>query len=153
MFSEIDVICSVKSALRREMNKLIGMTKNDDVINVDLATADEVEDYANGTGDDPTLEPMRPYLGQILVEWNTTLCELFTEHLAETEGWELTKYVRDVLETAFENRLATLQKVLRRLSGKTTAEIDNMKRIDGKRQRASSRRDKVRFHSTNRAQG
>ena len=135
------------------MNKLIGMTKNDDIINVDLATADEVEDYANGTGDGPTLEPMRPYLeGRILVEWNTTLCELFTEHLAETEGWELTDDVRDILETTFENRLSTLQKVFRRLSDKTTAEIDDMKRINGKRQRASSRRDKVGFRSMNKTQ-
>ena len=128
------------------MNKLLGITKNDDIININLGTADEVEDYANGTSDDPPLEPMHLYLeGQLLVEWNIKLCELFIEHLAEAEDWEVTDYCRDVLETAFKNRLSTLQKNFRRLENKTDAQIDEEKRTSGKRQRASSRRDKVGF--------
>ncbi len=89
------------------MNKLLAIDSNNGIIDIDLATADEVEDFANGTGDAPRLEPMCPYLeGQLLVEWNTTLCELFIKHLAKTEGWEITNHERDILETAFKNRLS-----------------------------------------------
>lgn len=126
------------------MNELLGISKNDDIISVDLATPDEVQDYENGDGNEPSLQPMRPYLeGKLLVEWNNRLCELFVEHLAKKERWELEKEVRDVLETAFENRLSTLQKNMRRLADKTEGQIKEMKRISGKKQRASSRRDKV----------
>ena len=133
------------------MNELLGMSKNDDIINIDLATREEVESYENGDTDEPPLQPMRPYLdGDVLVEWNNRLCELFVAHLAEKKGWELTDPIRDVLETAFENRLSTLRKVLRRLANKTQEEIDNMKRISGKQQRGSSRRDRVSHTFTDR---
>jgi hypothetical protein len=126
------------------MNELLGISKNDDIVSIDLATRDEVDSYENGDTDEPPLQPMRPYLeGKLLVEWNNKLCELFIEHLADKKGWELTDSVKDVLETAFENRLSTLQKLLRRLENKTQEEIDNMKRVSGKQQRASSRRDRV----------
>jgi hypothetical protein len=125
------------------MNKLLGISKNDDIVNIDLATFNEVLEYENGGGNEPSLKPMRPYLeGKLLVEWNNRLCELFIKHLAK-ERWDLTREVRDVLETAFENRLSTLQKNLRRLADKTEVQIKEMKRVSGKQQRASSRRDKV----------
>jgi hypothetical protein len=133
------------------MNELLDISKNDDIINIELATREEVDSYENGDEDEPTLQPMRPYLeGNLLVQWNNRLCELFIEHLADKKGWELTDSARNILETAFENRLSTLQKVLRRLENKTQEEIDDMKRISGKQQRASSRRDKVSCTSTTR---
>jgi hypothetical protein len=133
-----------KTAVRLEMNKCLGISKNEEIIDIELATLEEVESYAKDQQDEPSLKPMRPYLeGKLLVEWNNRLCELFVEHLAEMHDWELTDDVRDVLETAFENRLSTLQKDLRRLENKTQEEIEAMKHISGKQTRASSRRDKV----------
>jgi hypothetical protein len=144
------ILIVAKTAVRLEMNELLGISKNDEIVNIDLATHEEVDSYENGDQDEPPLQPMRPYLeGKLLVEWNNTLCRLFVEHLADKKGWELTKSVRDVLETAFENRLSTLRKLLRRLENKTQEEIDNMKRVSGKQQRASSRRDKVSCKLTN----
>jgi hypothetical protein len=133
------------------MNELLGISKNDDIINIDLATSEEVDNYENGYEDEPPLQPMCPYLkGNLLVEWNNRLCELFVEHLADKKGWELTDPATEVLETAFENRLSTLRKLLRRLENKTQEEIDNMKHVSGKQQRASSRRDRVSLTLTNR---
>jgi hypothetical protein len=126
------------------MNKLLGISKNDDIVKVNLATHDEVQEYETGNGDEPSLSPMRPYLeGKLLVEWNNRMCELFVEHLAKKEGWDLKEEVKRILETAFENRLSTLQKNFRRLRNKSEEQIEEMKQVDGKCQRASSRRDKV----------
>ena len=131
------------------MNKLLGISRNDDIVKIDLATYEQVESYETGNGDEPTLNPMRPYLnGKLLIEWNNKICELFVEHLAKEKEWRLTEFARDVLETAFENRLSTLQKNVRRLANKSQEQIEEMKRVNGNRQRASSRRDKVSISQT-----
>ena len=117
-----------KTALRLRMNKLLGISKNDDIVRIDLATHEEVQDYETGNGAEPSLDPMRPYLeGKLLVEWNNRLCEMFVEHLAEKEQWDLTEEVRCTLEMAFENRLSTLQKNFRRFAGKSEEQAGEMK--------------------------
>ena len=110
------------------MNNLLGISRND-IIKLNLATIDEVKNYENGRGPEPSLEPMRPYFdGKLLVEWNLKLCELFIPHFAEKRGCELTDYVWGTLEMAFERCLQ---------------QIEQMNRATRKQQRASTRRDKV----------
>lgn len=133
---------SKKTLVRQEMNKVLGIAQNNDIVNIQLATEDDVKDYGDGTGPAPSLQPMRPFLhGNTLVGWNSRLCDLFIKHVKRKA--EFQPIDRKTLEIVFENRLDTLKKNLRLLENKSEEEIVEMTKRTGKRQRATTRRDKV----------
>ena len=124
------------------MNKLMGgMKHNKDIINADLATEEEVEAFAEGQGDEPDLDPMRPYFGKVMLNaWNNALAEKFLEYLVETyELGDLTKKEATGIRSRFEARLLILRREWRSLTKKKPENIPAKK----KKTRTASRRDKV----------
>ncbi len=76
-----------KTSVRKSMNELLGIKKDDDIYHYESATAEEVNSYDAGTGDAPELQPMRLYLEtKQCVTWNDELCELFLDHYEQEFG-------------------------------------------------------------------
>jgi hypothetical protein len=98
-----------KTSVRKSMNELLGIKKDDDIYHYESATAEEVNSYDAGTGDAPELQPMRLYLEtKQCVTWNDELCELFLDHYEQEIDQQLTPNQRLEVEEFFENRLHQL---------------------------------------------
>jgi len=123
------------------MNQLMGgMKHNKDIINVDLATEEEVEAFAEGQGDEPDLDPMRPYFGKVMLNtWNNALAEKFLEYLVETyELGDLAKKEATGIRSRFKARLLILKREWQSLIKEKPRDI-----LAKKKARTNSRRDKV----------
>ena len=97
------------------MNRLLGIEHDRDVIHINTATAEEIEEFAEGTTTiAPNLEPMRPFLGNSKSnDWNDRLCELYTEHFEVENDFQLTPDERTRVEDMFLDRLQRLIKIWR----------------------------------------
>ena len=54
-------LTSLQTGVRRAMQELMGVEKDQDIIDRYYATTAEVDEYARGGENDPGLDPMRPY--------------------------------------------------------------------------------------------
>jgi hypothetical protein len=127
------------------MNGLMGMKKNDDIVDARLASIDEVEAYQDRTGPGPVItSTIRPYLDNVLAEWNTKLASKFVRYYAKHHNInQLSKKSELGIENAFLRRLETLRKEYNRLVDKTEEERQSMKNRAMQKQRPSSRRQTV----------
>lgn len=95
------------------MNRLLGIKHDKDVIYINTATEEEIEEFAEGTtAIAPNLEPMRPFLKNTKPnDWNDRLCELYTEQFEVENGFQLTPDERTTVEDMFLDRLQRLTKI------------------------------------------
>jgi len=127
------------------MNDLMGMKKNEDIVDARLASMDEVEAYQSRTGPGPKItSTIRPYLDNVLAEWNTKLASKFVRHYATHHNIDqLSEKTKQGIENAFLRRLETLRKEYNRLVDKTKEERQSMKNRAMQKQRPSTRRQSV----------
>jgi len=121
------------------------MKKNEDIVDARLASTDEVEAYQNRTGPGPEItSTIRPYLDNILAEWNTKLASKFVRHYATHNNInQLSERTKQGIENAFLRRLESLRKEYNRLVDKTKGERESMKNRATQKQRPSTRRQNV----------
>ena len=127
------------------MNDLMGMKKNEDIVNARLASMDEVEAYGNRTGPGPEItSTICPYLDNILAKWNAELASKFVRHYARHHKInKLSKKTKLGIENTFLRRLETLRKEHNCLVDKMKEERQSMKNRAVQKQRPSSRRQNV----------
>jgi len=130
------------------MNELMGMKRDNDIVDKDLATEEEVMAFENGDEGStaPELQPLRPYLeGNLRCSWNATLCEMFLQQWEESQEERLTVEKSRAIEDRFEKRLENLKKALARMRKHTEEELKDemarsrhISRVTGRRDRVSS---------------
>lgn len=135
----------LQSSVRLLMNHLMGMKKNEDIVDAKLASLDEVEAYQSRTGPGPEItSTIRPYLDNVLAEWNTKLASKFVRHYATYHNIDqLSEKKKWGIENAFLRRLENLRKEHNRLVDKTKEERQSMKDRATQKQRPSTRRQNV----------
>ena len=127
------------------MNDLMGMKKNEDIVNARLASIDEVEAYGNWTGPGPKItSTICPYLDNILAEWNAKLASKFVCHYARHHKIDkLGEKTKLGIENTFLRRLETLRKEQNCLFDKMKEERQSMKNRVVQKQQPSSWRQNV----------
>lgn len=89
----------------------MNITRDAQIHQVNGATENEVDDFENGHGMGPQLNPMRPYLetGRHTI-WNDDLAEMFVKHFEEEEEVSFTDKDKDMVEEMFLARIARLSR-------------------------------------------
>jgi len=96
------------------MNSLMLMEDDKDVVQVDSVTKEEIEEFEEGTGVAPKLDPMRPFLQSGKQNsWNDTLCEMFIGYFEEEQNLSLMTEEESVVEKMFLDRLGRLSRIWR----------------------------------------
>ncbi|KJA14543.1 hypothetical protein HYPSUDRAFT_59320 [Hypholoma sublateritium FD-334 SS-4] len=129
------------TGVRRAMQELMGIEKDQDAINRYYATTTEVDKFAHGGGNDPGLDPMRPYFEEGgYNSWNDRLCEKFVDYYEEQLDVKFSSEDRAAVEDHFMSRLYRLGRKWRKARTKTELErIEEEKRLL-KASRATTRR-------------
>lgn len=126
------------------MNRLMQMKSDKDVIAIESATEEEIEEFEEGTTTGPDLDPMCPFLASSKRNsWNDTLCEMFIEHFTQEMAQldiELTDEGKDTVEAMFLDRLARLSRQWREARKFTGHELFERKRDSNVRARRNTRR-------------
>ncbi|KDR72073.1 hypothetical protein GALMADRAFT_213521 [Galerina marginata CBS 339.88] len=129
------------AAIRKSMNTLLGIDQDKDVVDIDAATEDEVEEFNEGTVTSPSLDPMRPFLENIKPNsWNNALCVLFTAHFEQEQGTEFTSEEIMTVEDMFMARLDRLTRVWRESRKFTGSELSEREKVAHKHARRNTRR-------------
>jgi hypothetical protein len=130
------------------MNHLLGISKDEEVVKIRVATEEEARACENGVLE-VKLEPMRPYFGSPRpTAWNSALFDLFIEYFQDEIDEELDEDQIEESEDMFENRIQTLRRKWRQVRGMTADALKEKKLKDDKGSRANSRRDRVCFFLT-----
>ncbi|KJA14385.1 hypothetical protein HYPSUDRAFT_59396 [Hypholoma sublateritium FD-334 SS-4] len=134
-------LTSLQTGVRRAMQELMGVEKDQDIINRYYATTAEVDNYAHGGGNDPGLDPMRPYfeVGGYN-SWNDRLCEKFVDYYEERVEAKLSAEDRAAVENHFLGRLYRLGRKWRKARTKTELERIEEEKRSLKASRATTRR-------------
>jgi len=135
-----------QTSVRKMMNGLMGMKRDVDIVDVDLATEDEVTAFERGDvgSTDPDLQPLRPYLeGNVRCGWNSSLGEMFLVHWEENQGERLGAEEARAIEDRFEKRLENLKKARARILKHSKEELRNEMARSRHISRVSGRRDRV----------
>ena len=142
------------------MNNAIGIRQDKDIVTIELASAEEVEEYEieedNAPGQ-PTLDPMRPFLPRAESAWNRQLWSLLVANFSQIHEFDLPTL--EEMEKAFYDRLKRLHRLHKSSApqgGENDEEFDERReqktRSTLRRQRAHTRRGTVRFtHCLNNA--
>jgi hypothetical protein len=126
------------------MNSLLHIRKDDEIVDIELATEEEIEGFSVGSVDDPELDPMRPYLeGKVANDWNEFLCELFIKHFAKETGWKMNKAQEKGVEEMFDDRLKRLARKVRNHQNLEPDQLLTRKKRNAKCARRNSRRNTV----------
>lgn len=132
--------------MRSAMNRLLHVDRDNEIINIDCATKEEVIGFHEGTGDAPALDPMRPFIDNSKGNaWNQELFELFIPYFEEEENVSLTSDDLDLVEGMFFDRLNRLGRVWRQHLKLTPTALEERRKLRGKRGRANVRRVGVRY--------
>lgn len=134
------------------MNRLIGIKFDADILKGSISPPQDVvdlwEDDEQGRG--PTLNPMRPYWGNIKSSWNYHLADMFYEHLCEKLDLDQNEALKDELHLMFYDRLSRLRRLLYKGSPKANETADQTKARQQRelaakltRQRPNTRRNTV----------
>jgi hypothetical protein len=96
------------------MNRLMYISADAKIHEVNCATEEEVDDFEDGHAVGPELNPMRPYLNTSRhTRWNDELSELFVEHFQEEEDVIFTQRDVAMVEEMFLARLGRLSRMWR----------------------------------------
>src|SRR5579863_5041027 len=121
-----------QTAVREAMNLLLGISKDDEVANINVATDEEMQAYENGVIE-VQLEPMRPYFGSPRpTAWNSGLFDLFIEHFSDENDVQFNVDQQAEIEDIFENRIQTLRRKWKLIQGSTAEELKARKMKDEK---------------------
>ena len=129
------------------MNALMHIKRDSEITNVELANLTEVEQYDKGEGEEPRLDPMRPYFGKHFLKkgWHHTLRELFIDRMQQDYS-PFSDEEADGIGNMFDERIGRLRREWTRqmkVSENGTEQIA-LRAAQG---RASTRRVTVRhFH-------
>ncbi|KAF8180609.1 hypothetical protein BJ912DRAFT_1062388 [Pholiota molesta] len=130
-----------KTGVRHAMNELLGINKDDHIINKESATEEEVYRHRDGGLNDPALCPMRPYfLKGGFSTWNDRLCEKFVDYYEEKLGISFTDTQKMDAELHFMERLNRLGRLWRKSKTKSEEERIAAESKVLKRSRANTRR-------------
>ena len=113
------------------MNDVMGMKKDKDIASIELASAQEVEEYDIERDDalvQPTLDPMCPYLPKPSSTWNKKLWRLLAANIAKRYDFDDPTWRE--MEKAFYERLKCLNSLLKteRLAVNTSTTSDRVLR-------------------------
>ncbi|KDR76615.1 hypothetical protein GALMADRAFT_139528 [Galerina marginata CBS 339.88] len=132
------------AAVRDSMNRLMHIQKDKDVILVESATEEEVEEFDEGTIMVPELDPMRPFLESSKSNiWNNALCDMFTAHFADEmaeQGVQLTDEALETVEAMFLDRLVRLSRLWREARKFTSEDLSERKKRSNTQARRNTRR-------------
>ncbi len=113
------------------MNDAMGMGRDKDIITIDLASAEEAEEYEinkDSASVQPTLDPrMRPFLPKPSSPWNKKLWCLLAASVAKRH--EFDKSTWNEMERAFYERLRRLNSLLK--SEKRAISVPSSSRVRG----------------------
>ncbi|KAF5328348.1 hypothetical protein D9619_013349 [Psilocybe cf. subviscida] len=100
------------------MNELMDMSTYDDIIDATLADDAEAREFAQGDGNPPALEPLRPYFGRGFKKhlWNRRLEELFIQYYEDKMQVELDQKAQDTIADMFMERIERLRRKYRDLT-------------------------------------
>lgn len=104
------------------MNDAMDMEQDKDIVTVELASAEEAEEYEfeeDGALVQPTLDRMRPFLPKPTSPWNKKLWCLLAANISKRH--EFDKPTWKELEKAFYERLKRLNNLLKSQTRATTA--------------------------------
>lgn len=137
----------LQAAVRQLMNSLMSMENDRDVVKVDSATKKEIEEFEEGTGAAPELDPMRPFLQSSKQNsWNDTLCEMFIGHLEEEEDFFLTTEEESVVEKMFLDRLGRLSRIWTEARKFSNSQVFEKSKASNQLARRNTRRVDVGQH-------
>ena len=123
------------------MNRLMHINKDKDISQIDCATEVEVEEFNEGTGAGPEINPMCPYLNSNKqTSWNDALCELFVKDFEEEQEIKLTPDEKETVEIMFLDRLGRLVRPWRESRNFTEEELYERERHSQDRARKNTRR-------------
>lgn len=113
------------------MNDVMGMKKDEDIASVELASAQEVEEYdikKDNAPVQPTLDPMCLYLPKLSSTWNKQLWQLLAAKIAKRYDFDDPTWRE--MEKAFYERLKHLNSLLKteRLAINTSTTSDRVLR-------------------------
>ena len=93
------------------MNALMHIKRDSEITNVELANLTEVEQYEKGEGEEPRLDPMRPYFGKHFLKkgWHHTLRELFIDRMQQDYS-PFSDEEADGIGNMFDERIGRLRK-------------------------------------------
>lgn len=125
------------------MSLLLGISRDEEIAKVQVATEEEFEDFEHGLLD-ITLDPMRPYFGSPRpTAWNSGLCDLFLDHFETENDLTLGEEQKLEIEDMFDNRIQTLRRKWREAQNKNEEELKEQKQKSGKLSRANAQRCRV----------
>jgi len=130
----------MQSPVRKEMQRLIGITQDAAIPNISLPLESVVNAFANDlTQKGPTLHPMRFALNRSYSHpWNHELADKFVNHIAREQniGEEDVPLVHEICRQRFD----TLQAIWRKHQpGEGEDKVDVAKRLQEQRGRTGSR--------------
>ena len=136
----LDTHLCTQSPIRREMQRLIGITQDAAIANIALPLESAVNAFANDlTRRGPTLQPMRFALNcSYSHPWNHKLADKFVSHIVgeQNVGEDNVPLVHEICRQRFD----TLQQIWRKhQADEGEDQVDVAKRLREKKDRTSSR--------------